>query len=146
MARRKTKADELDQLAAMGQESETKAVKHVQEYGREQKAGEEKFEAGGLEELNYLRRFGRANYHHRLRDIIAMVMNRTLEVPLGWDVAPFFDDKGAGVLLKHAGRKFVRAFKPSGEPKYDLNACSEMVKSAQDFVDEAAKEEITIHA
>ena len=131
------KADELDKLDAMGQESERGAVKYIQAEGEERKREDENKQDKFVEELKRADRWSVKTYNQKLVDIMAEVIRERLDVPKGWFWDCWSSSRGVAILLKSPqGEKFTRGFKPCHDKVVDLNAASSLVEWAQDGMDQ----------
>ena len=115
--------EEKEKLKTLGQESDLKAKKWVQEEYKElEKLAKEDFykDMGILSDL----RKKKPKYYFRYLSVILMKFIKEEDVPKRYGVDLSLTDKG--ILLKIAGTKYQGAFKPSGLPSFDRHACKIM--------------------
>lgn len=136
-----TLEEEVAKIEEMGQESESKAAKVVIEEGKEQEKKDKKIEAEQLDTLETKSRFKFVNYKQYLAHLVAEIMRVEEICPKGWLWDAWANESGVGLtLLSPQRRKFVRAFKPVNEPKFDRFACTELVFSAENTIKKVNEE------
>lgn len=134
----KTIGEENEKLEAMGQESNRKAAKWVQEEGKRQRKEEQIKSDDAMTKLWDAR--GKVfTYRDKLLEEMKREMeNWSDELPEGFSWFPMFTSKGLVMWLKNRnGDWFAKGLKISGEPKYDLNGVARLIIGA---VEEANKQ------
>jgi hypothetical protein len=131
------KADELDKIDAMGQESERGAVKYIQAEGEERKKEDENKQDEFVEKLKQADRWSIKSYNQKLVDIMSQIIRERLDVPKGWFWDCWSSRKGVVISLQSPqGDKFNRGFTPCHDKPIDLNAAATLVEWAQDGMDQ----------
>jgi hypothetical protein len=132
----KRKVDkEMEQIDAMAQDGKA-GITATKEIMKEDEKKEEEKKAKNLQRLEDQSHRGTVKtYNELMAELLIKMLNLT-EWPMGWKfyVAPTKE----GVILEvHSPNKSIyrNAFKPTGEPKYDLNAIETYVIRAQNLVD-----------
>lgn len=117
-------AEELD---AMGQESEEKAVKWVQEVENRNEKKRQETDARQYEVLDKKRRFKKNDYFESLLTLA----NRKIgeyDIPRQYNVQAILKDDRLIVGLQKIGyRWYAKGMKICGEPKYDINCVERLV-------------------
>lgn len=126
-------AEEID---AMGQESETGAVKWVQEVEkRNQKAADES-EGRQREEIEKQRKYQKNPYYQSLY-ALAMRQIGSYDVPRGYKLEVVQkDNRIIFGLCKIGFRWYAKGMTICGEPKYDINCVQRMVVQTMISLDE----------
>ncbi len=126
-------AEEID---AMGQESETKAVKWVQEV---EKRNQEQISYETLtlqEDLEKKRRYDKNPYYQSLYNLAIKELSN-YDVPKGYQVDVVWKDKGLVFGLRKIGfRWYAKGMSISGEPKYDINCVERLAIQTMLSLDE----------
>lgn len=126
--------EEKDLLTGMGQESEKKAVKYVQEFGKLTEKKNKKKEEDALADLDGKRKYELTYKEAVLRYLHEML--RELSFPKLWQWGVWYDGRGIRLtIIDKKGLKYKRAFTPSHDPKYDLHACYRFARWAEEIVD-----------
>lgn len=133
---KKNAALEAEEIDAMGQESETGAVKWVQE--KQKNIDKQQAEEMGREQedLEHKRRYRKNPY---LQAVLALALRLLGEysAPQGYETAALLTDKGLVVGLHKRGyRWYAKGMKITGEPKYDINGVERLVGQAILSLDE----------
>lgn len=106
-------------IEEMGQESDRKAVKVVQEYVKEQQEQERKEHQQNLEMLSQLAK----NRQQYQRYLIAILHAFVKEEGIPRKYTLFAESTDVGIVLGIQGTEYIGAFRTSGMPKFDINAC-----------------------
>lgn len=136
--------EEIALIEEMGQENEVKAAKVVIEKGKEDKKRDNEVEAKNLENLENKSRFDFKTYQHELAELIAQIIRFRGGFDKGWLWDSWSNSDGVGLTLLDVvtKKRYVRAFRPVNIPEYDLNACHQLVISAEETVDRIDKGKI----
>ena len=123
----------LEQLEAIGQENEhegIKATKHFMDEFDKKKQEED------LVRINSLSKsVTRKTYHFNLATILDAEA-KFMDIPLSFKASAYPTEEGVVLELKDSlGRKYVKAFKPLGEPVKDYNYLINMLSALQDTSD-----------
>lgn len=111
--------EEKERLSVIGQESDLKAKKWVQEEFKEVERKAKIDWETDIEQLLKLKK--NAKYYFRYLAGIVMKFAAEEEIPKKYTINVDLTDKG--LVLKIAGTKYQGAFKPSGLPSFDRHAC-----------------------
>lgn len=127
-------AEEIDTL---GQESETKAVKWVQEVEKRERKEHEEDEAKALEDLYDKRKYTKNVYFNSLYNLAKQQFAR-YDVPAGYNIDVTLKEDGRLIFgLQKIGFKwYAKGMKPCGEPKYDINCVERLVIQTMIALDE----------
>lgn len=112
--------EESEKLEAMGQDSDLKAKKWVQEEFKNAEKKEKLLWEMDMSELAKLRR-GKPKYYFRHLARVFMRFASEEAIPKKYVVNVSLTDKG--ILIKIANTRYQGAFAPSGLPSYDRHAC-----------------------
>lgn len=132
--RRKKIIEEAEKIDEMGQESESKGRKAVQEVAKETEAAEKKKEDEVLNKLDSIRK-NRYTYRVFLLNYLHEMV-REIKWPTTYSWGVWFD--GIGIVLgvrDKFGKLHKKAFKPSYQPKFDAHACYQFAVWAEDVLD-----------
>ena len=125
----KQNANELiEEIDAMGQESETKAVKWVQEVEKRNEKEVQITENNLQEDLEKKRRFTKNPYYNSLYTL-ALNELKEYDIPPGYNVDILLKTEGKLIfgLQKEGFRWYAKGMSICGEPKYDINCVERMV-------------------
>lgn len=127
-----------EKLEAMGQESEKKAAKWVQEEGRQEREAEQKIQDNATDAL-WSSRKQVLTYKGRLVEEMQREMdNWADELPEGFNWMPQSTQKGIVLWIRNPQRDYyAKGLSLSYEPKYDLNGIARLIVRA---VEEATKQ------
>lgn len=131
--RQKKLAEEEEKLDVLGQESDHKAVKWIQEEGKKNQEEEKKKKDQITQVLKDLVPKKESSYIQTLVNNMYQALTE-VDWNYGWKYMSWFDGKGIRVILKHGEKNWQRAFKISYAPKYDLNAVARFAVWAEDTV------------
>lgn len=134
--------EEIEEIEQLGQDSETKAVKLIQEKQKEEDILQTEKDALMWEKMHKAR-----NKTFTYRDALLSHMKLLKdtyaeEIPGGysWFIIP--TDKGIMLTVKdRSGKWFAKATKVCGEPKYDINAVERLIWKALEFIDSLEQKE-----
>jgi len=126
--------EEVEKLDVLGQESEKKAKKWIIE---EAKTSEQKEKEAGAAAMDILWTHKRERYTYRKLLLTKLYSLLTeMDWPSIYEYGVWFDGKGVMASIKDKfGKIHKRAFIPSYDPKYDLNACYRFSVWAEDILD-----------
>ncbi|MGH2612147.1 MAG: hypothetical protein ACRDFB_03750 [Rhabdochlamydiaceae bacterium] len=124
----KNASDFVEELEATGQESETKAVKWIQEVENKRIARNACDILTKEEELEKQRRGKKNPYFQSLYEMAKKELSE-YDIPKGYMVDILLKEDGRIIfgLQKVGFRWYARGMKISGEPKYDINCVQRMV-------------------
>ena len=131
--KRKLLDKEAEKLEALTQESESSAISQVQQLGKEEGIKKKIIEEN---EQAYLKanRSKLLRYNHSLANLLVGRLS-LIDWDEGWQYEVVPDDIGVILTMKYGDRKFMSAFKPIGDPKYDLNAVDVYCTRAENTMD-----------
>jgi hypothetical protein len=113
-------AEEKERIEVLGQESEQKAKKWVEEDFRQKQKAEEKFQEESFASLEIMRKKGKKYYNRFLRILFRKFADDE-EIPKKYTIWARADDVGLAIGI--VGTNLYRAIKPVGIEKYDFIAC-----------------------
>lgn len=120
--RKRIIGEELEKLDVLGQESDKKAVKHVQAETKRIALEEKKKEDETLEKLDSKKKWFETYVYMLCKELHDMVVEVGLPKSVSWGV--WFDGKGIVLAIRDKKKHdYRRAFAVVQDPKYDLNAC-----------------------
>lgn len=144
----KTKLDEVlskqnagklaEEIDAMGQQNEEKAVKWVQEVEKREEKKRHELDARNEEQIAKKRRFKKNDYYRALHTYAAKQLAE-YDIPRGYAVDVYLqEDKGELMfgLQKVGFRWYAKGMKICGEPKYDKNCIERLVVQTMLGLDE----------
>ena len=135
---KKQSGEDLEKITAMGQESEKKSVKWVQEVGKEMEQEEKRQQDNARDYLEGAKKKVFTYKDALLKEMRREMLNWEEELPKGFNWFPMYTSKGLVMWLKNnKGEWFAKGLKLSGEPKYDLNGVARLIVGA---VEEASKQ------
>lgn len=117
--KRRLRGETEELLDAMGDESDKKAVKVVQEYVKEQKSLEQEQREMDVAQLKHF-----SNSRQAYQRYLIVVLHRFVkdeDIPKKYPL--YVDSTDQGIVLGIAGTEYLAAFKTSGMPYYDIHAC-----------------------
>ena len=128
---KKQAGEDKEKLEAMGQESEHKAKKWVQEVGKE----EDKKEKKRIDEV--MTKLDASKSHvMTYKELLIEEMRKEMgywddDLPTGFNWLPQSTEKGIVLWIRNPKREYyAKGIKLSGEPKYDLNAIARLIVGA----------------
>lgn len=132
-----------EQIDAMGQDNEQKAAKAVIELHNQALKADEEKEAQQLEALTTARRLPKIYSYKEKLALYLRQMLREEHIPKGWHWGIFLVEKGIELQVNNATGTYFhrRRFKITGEPHYDLHACTVFAYWAGDIVYKKYREE-----
>jgi hypothetical protein len=126
--------EEVEKLEVLGQESEKKAKKWIIEEGKKSEKRGKEAEAAAMDILWSHKSERYAYKRMLLNKLYSMIAE--IDWPYTYEYGVWFDGKGIVVAIKDRyGKLHKRAFIPSHEPKYDLNACFRFSIWAENILD-----------
>ena len=135
MAKKKRSlSEQAEEIDAMGQDSETKAVKWVQERAKE----DEKDENETIAQETWKLQDSRKKVFTYRDALVQAMVRRMLEYDLPKGFAWKIETPQQDIILvigDPKGQMYARGLKPIGEPKYDLNAIDRVIWKALDAID-----------
>lgn len=136
--------DEFNEVVdEMGQESEEKAAKVVMELGDAEEKIKQKEVDDALTFFSDKRSTFRDYYDALARQIKFLLDNKVdwLGQMFKYEVT-VNKARGVGVILQSPDEKvYARGFKPTGEPKYDINAIKVLIYQTENVIEEYAEKE-----
>ena len=122
-------------LEAIGHENEKEGVKWTQYFMNEWDQKQRGKDHENLNLLDKRRKFTRQRYHEVLSGMINEGLSE-LDVEHGFKAHSEFNKSGVVVRVTDPdGKKYARAFKPSGEPEIDFNAVVGLLSQVLDTSD-----------
>lgn len=132
--RKKMVAGEEEKLDVLGQESEKKAKKWIIEEGKKTEKKEKEIEDAWQDVLHASRKKKNTYYKKLMFRLYSMI--EEIEWPKVYEYGVWFDGKGILLAVKDKfGKLWKKAFIPSFDPKFDLNACFRFAVWAEDVLD-----------
>jgi hypothetical protein len=136
---KKQVAEDAEKLEVLGQESDRKAAKWVQEVGKEERKKEEDRIADVMTKLD-------DNKAHVVtyKELLMSEMRKEMtywdeDLPTGFQWVAQSTDKGIVLWIRNPKHEYyAKGIKPSGDPKVDLNAIARLIVTA---VKEMTKQE-----
>ena len=127
-------AEEID---AMGQESEEKAVKWVQEVEHREEKKRQETDAQHAEQIAKKRRFKKNDYYIALYQYASKLL-KEYDIPQGYEVDCYLKEEGKLVfgVRKVGYRWYAKGMIICGEPKYDKNCIERLVYQTMMALDE----------
>lgn len=116
---KRLRGEEEALLEEMGQETEAKAIPTVQEYVKEQDEAERQRHWRDQEALKFYSK-DKKKYQRYLLNVIERFINEE-SLPKKYTLEAESNDDG--IVVKLEGTEYYGAFKVSGIPIYDINAC-----------------------
>lgn len=113
-------AQEREKLSVLGQESDLKAKKWIEEEFTENERRAKIDWETDMYQLLKLKK-GNPKYYFRYLAGILMKFASEEEIPKKYRIEVSLTDQG--IVLKITGTKYQGAFKPTGLPSFDRNAC-----------------------
>ena len=124
---------EIEEIEALGQEDDKKAVKAVKEIVSKEVKKEQEKEDRLLGILHSSNSFIRS-YFDLLRDLLDGFCGM-VKLPNGYDYRVINDSVGISLIIKTPIGYFTRGFKPCHMEKYDLNAVHSIARDFDDTID-----------
>jgi hypothetical protein len=103
----------------LGQESDKSALRTVQEYGKEIAAETQLEQEIDIETL---KKYSTNKLHYQ-RYLVAVLHRFVAEEKISKRFSLYVESNDEGIVLGIEHTEYVGAFKPSGMPFYDINAC-----------------------
>lgn len=127
-------AEEID---AMGQESETKAVRHVQEVEKNRQQQDSYNTLTLQEDLEKKRRYKKNPYYQSLLNLAKKELSN-YDVPKGYQLDVLLKEDGRLIfgLCKIGFRWYAKGMKICGDPKYDINCVERLAVQSMLSLDE----------
>lgn len=134
---KKNASDLAEEIDAMGQQSEEKAVKWVQEVENRNLKEQSNSESKNIEDLEHKRRYAKNPYYQSLYNL-ALQELKQYDIPRGYNVDILLKEDGRMIfgLQKQGFRWYAKGMKVCGEPKYDINCVQRMVVQMMLSLDE----------
>lgn len=131
-------SEEEEKIMTIGQEDEKKAMNPIREVLKEEEKKEQKKIDTTLNKLDSL-----TSQFKSYKTMLMQELHDGIErlgVPKEFTWGVWFDGKGIRVCFVSPKTKtrYERAFKPTNEPQYDLNAVREFIVWAEDTIDAVA--------
>lgn len=113
---------ELEELEVIGGQSESKAIKALDEFSKQQEKLQKEKDAKLLDQLEHSKK-KKITYEQKLLEVFHTML-LDVEIPKDYDWGIWFDGTGIRLTLKDRQKKLhTRAFIPSHNPEQDLKAC-----------------------
>lgn len=138
--KKKTLADEMEEIDAMGQDDEVKAAKWVIEKGEEDRHEESEKSAEAEWKLHDKRRNFFTYKDLLLAEFRRQMVDSYQLLPKGFAWYPVGTTKGIVLWVKDLeNRWYAKGITVSGIPKYDLNGVERLIDKALDFMEESER-------
>lgn len=132
--RKKKRAEEMEKIDVLGQESDKKAVRPIQEEVKRIQEEEKKKEADRLERLDTATRSIKSYTHEILLSLHSMIAEVGMPRSYQWGV--WFDGKGVRLcIIDKYKKKHQRAYKLYHDPVIDLRGAMILALWAEDVYD-----------
>lgn len=124
-------AEEQEKIETLGQDSNKKAKKWVEEEIKEQDKQEKKHQDDAMEILTDARKKIFTYKDALLKEMRREMINWLEDLPQGFTWHAMYTSKGLVLWLRNnKGEWYAKGLKLSGEPKYDLNGIARLIVSA----------------
>lgn len=133
--------EEAEEIDTLGQESETKAVKWVQEIEKREEKKRQDAEGKQLELIEKKRRFKKNEYYDALVHLAKKQLH-DYDIPKGYEVDVL--SKGDGRILfgvhKIGYKWYAKGMRVCADPHYDINCVERLVVQTMISLDELQKQ------
>ena len=128
--------EEQEKIDVLGQESDSKAKKWIEEDVKEQQKKQQKKDDTIMEMLDDKKNKKKVSTYKQI--LMQLLHDEVFKIglPHGYEWGVWFDGKGIILAIRdEKGNSHSRAFKITNDPKYDLHAVHEFVVWAEDIYD-----------